>query len=117
MEKKEMSKEMKIALFGLKSILKIAVYIVVILLIISICKRAISFGYQVFHQEPMAEEYTVDITVEIPVGATPSEIGKVLEKNGLVKDGTIFILQEYLSNYHGKIEGLLKKDFQRILIH
>ena len=105
MEKMEMSKGTKAALFGLKSVLKIAIYIVVILLILNICKRAISFGYQVFHQEPMSEEYIIDVTVEIPVEASASEIGSILEKNGLIKDGMIFILQEYLSNYHGKIEG------------
>jgi len=105
MEKKEMSKGMKATLFSVKTILKIVVYIVVILLILNICKRAISFGYQVFHQEPIAQEYGMDVTVNIPVGASASEIGSILEKNGLIEDNLIFVLQEYLSNYHGKIEG------------
>ena len=105
MEKKEMGKGMKVTLFSVKTVVKIAVYAVVILLIINICKRAISFGYQVFHQEPIAQEYAMDVTVEIPGGASPAEIGDILEENGLIKDGTIFILQEYLSSYHGKIEG------------
>jgi UPF0755 protein len=105
MEKKEMSKNTKAVVFGLKTVLKIAVYIVIILLILNVCKRAISFGFQVFHQEPMAAGGGVDITVEIPVEASAGEIGDILEENGLIEDGFVFILQEYLSIYHDKIEG------------
>ena len=90
MEKKEMSKNTKAVVFGLKTVLKIAVYIVIILLILNVCKRAISFGFQVFHQEPMAAGGGVDITVEIPVEASAGEIGDILEENGLIEDGFVF---------------------------
>lgn len=105
MEKKEISTALKRVIFVLKSILKIVIYIALVLLIINLCKGAFSFGYAVLNQEPMTEEQGVDVTVEIPVGADARDIGKILEKNGLIEDWKVFILQELLSNYHDKLQS------------
>lgn len=105
MEKKEISTALKRVIFVLKSILKIVIYIALVLLIINLCKGAFSFGYAVLNQEPMTEEQGVDIKVEIPVGADARDIGKILEKNGLIEDWKVFILQELLSNYHDKLQS------------
>lgn len=95
---------LRIGFFSVKNIVKIALYILIVYLVISICKSAFSFGYAVFNQEPIAETYGMDVTVEIPVGASAAEIGSILEDNGLIRDGKLFILQEFLSNYHGRIQ-------------
>lgn len=92
------------ALFGLKSIIKIAVYLAIVWLVIEICKSAFSFGYEVFYQKPVAETYGKEIVVEIPEEATASEIGVILEEEGLIRDSKVFVLQEFFSNYHGKIQ-------------
>lgn len=104
MKEKRKRTTLRIGFFSAKNIVKIVVYIIIIFLIINICKSAFSFGYDVFNQEPMAEKYGKDVTVEIPVGASAGEVGDILEENGLIKDGNLFILQEFLSNYHGKLQ-------------
>ena len=94
----------KIAVFGVKSIIKLAVYIAIAYLVIEICKSAFSFGYAVFYQKPVAENYGKEITVEIPEEASASDIGKILEEAGLIRDSRVFVLQEFFSNYHDKIQ-------------
>lgn len=105
MEKKEKSTGFQVAFFSLKSILKIVVYIVIILMVLNLCKSAFSFGYEVFNHEPMTSGAGYDITVEIPVGASAGDIGEILEENGLINDSKLFVLQELLSNYHGKLQS------------
>lgn len=105
MAKKRKSTGFRATMFSLKGILRIVIYLIVLVLIINICKSAFSFGYDVFHQEPMSSGIGQDVTVEIPIGASALEIGEILEENGLVKDSKLFFLQEFLSNYHGKLQS------------
>ena len=95
---------LRIGFFSAKSILKVILYIVIAMAVVNACKSAFSFGYEVFNQQPVAKTYGMDVTVEIPVGATAGEIGDILEENGLIRDSKLFVLQEYFSNYHGKLQ-------------
>ena len=105
MEKKEIRAILKGVIFVLLCILKVVIYTVLVLLIINLCRGAFSFGYAVLNQQPMAAENGVDVTVEIPVGASANDVGKILETNGLIEDSRVFIFQELLSNYHGKLQS------------
>lgn len=105
MEKKETGTVLRTVLFVLKSILKLVIYVAIILVVINLCKSAFSFGYAVLNQEPVAEAPGTDVTVEIPVGASASDVGKILEENHLIEDWKVFVLQELLSNYHDKLQS------------
>ncbi len=105
MEKKETGTVLRGVLFVLKSILKLVIYVVIILTVINLCRGAFSFGYAVLNQEAMADVPGTDVTVEIPVGASAVDIGRILEEKGLIEDWKVFFLQELLSNYRGKLQS------------
>lgn len=105
MEKEGKSTGFRATMFSLKGVLRIVVYMIVLVVIVNMCKGAFSFGYKVFHQEPISFGVGQDVTVEIPVGASAGDIGEILEENGLIEDGKLFVLQEFLSNYHDRLQS------------
>lgn len=86
--------------------LRLGLYLCVAIAVIYIGKSAYDFGYAVFNQEPMAsEEDGRDITVVVENGNSVYEIGKTLKNKGLIEDAKIFVVQEKLSNYKGKLQS------------
>lgn len=102
--KKKRNTGYTIAVFGAKGILRILIYILVVCSIILLCKTAYSFGYSIYKQEPMSEAPGQAVTVVVPEGSSTMEIGSILEKKGLVESQWMFMIQEYLSQYHGKMQ-------------
>ena len=45
-----------------------------------------------------------EVTVVIQEGSSVYKIGKTLESKGLIRNAYVFVVQELLSNYHGKLE-------------
>lgn len=105
MAKKKADAGYKAAVFGAKSILKILFYVLVVIVIIYLSKKAYTFGYAVFHQVPMAEEPGQAVTVIIPEDSSAYDIGKALARKGLIEDALIFVVQERLSSYHGDLRA------------
>lgn len=105
MAKRKTDAGYKAAVFGAKSILKILFYVLVVIVIIYLSKKAYSFGYAVFNQVPMAEEPGQAVTVIIKEDSSVYEIGKTLERKGLIEDAAIFVVQERLSSYHGDLKA------------
>ena len=66
--------------------------------------KAYDFGYRVFAEPAVAEGTGIDVVVQIPLGSDASEIGKILKNAGLINDDKLFVAQELLSEYHGKLE-------------
>lgn len=85
-------------------VMRIIVYIAVISLIIWIGKSTYNFGYAIFNQKAMSPENGQEVTVVIKEGTSVYGIGKTLEKNGLIEDAKVFVIQEKLSDYKGKIQ-------------
>ena len=81
-----------------------AVYVAVFVLIIWLGKSVYSFGYHVFKQQPMSPGEGQEVTVVIKEGASVYQIGKTLEKKKLIEDAKIFVVQEKLSIYKGKLK-------------
>lgn len=104
-KKKKKGTGYKIAVFGAKGILRILVYILVGCSIFLLCKTAYSFGYSVFKQEPMAKAPGQAVTVVIPESSSTVDIGEILAKKGLVESPFMFVIQEYLSTYHGDLQA------------
>ena len=85
-------------------VIKIVLIIVVIMFCVSMSHRAYEIGYNIFYEKAVAEKgsgQTVEVT--ITDGMTVTQIGKLLQEKGLIKDEEIFSYQERFSSYHGKI--------------
>lgn len=94
----------QIAVGGITGIIRLLIYACLILMIVYAGRKAYNFGYAVFNQIPVArKDLGEDITVVIKEGQSAADIGKVLEKKGLIPDEFVFVVQERLSNYHKKL--------------
>lgn len=86
----------------------VAKWVLIVVLILFFVKQANRFyqiGYSVFSPTSMdasgsGKEVTVDITKDMSV----RDIGKLLQKDELIANGTVFYYQEMFSVYHGKIQ-------------
>ncbi len=83
---------------------RIIVYIAIFVLIVWLGKSVYSFGYDIFNQQPMSPGEGKEVTVVIKEGSSVYQIGKALEKKGLIEDAKIFYVQEKLSVYKGKLK-------------
>ena len=84
---------------------RFAVYLIVAAVVIYIGKTAYDFGYNIFYQQPMdSEEEGRDVTVAVEEGDSVYQIGRTLESRGLIQDEKVFVVQEKLSNYSGKLQ-------------
>ena len=83
------------------------VRILIVLVLVSFIYKlgfiAYDFGYRVFAERAVSDEPGRDIDVDIPMGSSAMDIGEILENSGLIRDKTLFFVQERLSEYHGKL--------------
>lgn len=84
---------------------RILLYICAVLLIIWIGRSAYSFGYDVFNQQAMSPGEGQEVTVVIKNDATVYQMGKTLERKGLIEDARVFWVQEKISNYRGELKS------------
>ena len=85
---------------------RLGVYLCVAIAVIYIGKSAYDFGYEIFNQKAVAtKENGRDITVVLKKDDSVYQIGKILKKKGLIKDAKIFVVQEKLSSYKGKLQA------------
>lgn len=87
-----------------ETIIKVVVLAFAIMYIFKGISAAYDFGYKVFADEPVSANNGRTITVGIPENADASDVSKMLEDKGIIKDARLFVVQEYLSEYHGKIK-------------
>lgn len=88
----------------LGTILKIAVVIIVVFYVYKAAVVAYDYGYRIFAEEPVSEEPGYDVTIAITSDKDTKDIGELLESRGLIRDSKLFLLQELLSENHGKIK-------------
>ena len=88
----------------LGTVVKIAIAILVIFFVYKASTVAYDYGYRIFAEGPVSEEPGFDVTSAITSDKDVSDIGELLETRGLIRDGKLFVLQELLSEYHGKIK-------------
>ncbi len=86
--------------------LRIAVYIVILVVIAMAGRASYTLGYAVFCQEPMTSEARAkEVEVTVQEGMSVYEIGKLLKSKGLIENPLIFWVQEELSDYRGEIKS------------
>jgi len=88
----------------LELIIKAVVLVIAVMYIIRASAAGYEYGYRVFTEAPVSEGEgrTISVSVEEPVSA--AEVGKMLEERGLIRDAKLFVIQELLSENHGKIQ-------------
>ena len=89
----------------LNFIIRAALIVFVVYVIKNLCLTAYDYGYRIYSEPPMAEGEGVDIVVNIPMGSSVRDTGELLKEHGLIRDEKLFYLQEFFSDYHGKLES------------
>ncbi len=87
------------------TVLKVVFAVVVVMFVYKGAMLAYDYGYRVFAEEPVDAVNGWEINVVIEDGMGPKEIGALLESKGLIKDGTLFYLQNILSKYKGDLKA------------
>lgn len=88
---------------ALETIIKVAVIAGAIVFIFRGATQAYDFGYRVFADQPVSVTGGRTITVGIAEDASVKDIAEMLQEKGLIEDSNLFVVQELLSAYHGKI--------------
>lgn len=81
----------------------ILVMLLVVVGLVELGAFCYDFGYRVFTEAPVDEEPGRDVVVQITSDMSESEIGDMLEDEGLVRDGKLFYAQLKLSAYSGEL--------------
>lgn len=86
------------------TVLKYVILAVAVLFVISFSRKAYSTGYRIFAESAVDTRGNAKtVTVTVKEGMSTAQIGRLLEKEGVIRDGDVFPYQERLSSYHGKI--------------
>lgn len=86
-----------------ETIIKVVVIAAVIVFVMRGATKAYDFGYRVFADEPVSVSGGRTITIGVAENAGVKDIAEMLEEKGLIEDANLFVVQELLSAYHGKI--------------
>lgn len=85
-------------------IIKVALFAFIIMYIFRIATAAYDYGYRVFTEPPLSYGEGRIISVFIEDGDSALDVGEMLQKKGLIRDGRLFMIQELLSEHHGNIQ-------------
>lgn len=103
-DKRQESLGYRIALGGIKGLLRVLLVIAFIVILIFLGRSAYRLGYAVFDEQPVDEGEGRAVTITITDDMSVRQIGMLLRSNGLLtEDPTAFVLQELISEYHGKL--------------
>ena len=78
---------------------RVAVVILAVYVIYQGAELCYDYGYRIFTEPAVETGEGKTVTVTITSNMTPKDIGALFEKKGLVKDGTLFMFQYYLSEF------------------
>ena len=85
-------------------IIKVVALVFIASYIIKTAVAAHDYGYRIFTEAPVSlgEGRVISVSVEEPVSVR--DVGQMLEERGLIRDANLFVIQELLSEDHGKIQ-------------
>lgn len=61
------------------------------------------YGYRIFTEPAVSAGEGRTVTVAITEDMSPADIGRMFESKGLVRDGRLFMIQYYLSEYRENV--------------
>lgn len=85
-------------------VVKVVVFVAIVMFIVNASVRAYDYGYRVFAEEPVSAGEGRTISVIVEDGDSVKDIGGMLQEKGLIRDANLFVVQELLSEQHGKIQ-------------
>lgn len=85
-------------------IIKVALFAYIIIHILRWATAAYDYGYRVFTEPPMSFGDGRIISVYVENDSSALDVGEMLQEKGLIRDGRLFMIQELLSEHHGKIQ-------------
>ncbi len=85
------------------AIFRVVVTIGVVFVIYKGALLCYDYGYRIFTEPAMTSGDGRQVTVAITENMSVSEIGKLFESKGLVRDSKLFILQYYLSEFRADV--------------
>lgn len=85
-------------------VIKIVVLAFLVTYILRGATAAYDYGYRIFTEAPVSlgEGRIISVSVEEPVSVRA--VGSMLAERGLIRDANLFVIQELLSENHGKIQ-------------
>ena len=90
------------------SILSVVVQVMIVLTVVIViyagAMKCYDFGYKIFTDTPISLEPGRDVTIIVNEGSSTRQVGDLLEENKLIPDGTVFVVQEKLSEYAGEMK-------------
>ncbi len=87
-----------------ETVIKIVAAVFIIMFVYDTAVKAYDYGYRVFAEEPMTLGEGRIISIYVKEEDSVKDIGNTLEDKGLIRDANLFIVQELVSEYHGKIQ-------------
>ena len=78
---------------------RIVITALIAMALVRLGEEAYHYGHSVFHTKPLDPEPGRQVAVSIADGTDVVEIGKLLEKMGLIEDWKLFYIQVRLSKY------------------
>lgn len=87
-----------------ETVIKVVALIFIVTYVIRGATAAYDYGFRVFAEEPMEAGEGRIISVSVANGDTAKEVGQMLQDKGLIRDAGLFMIQELLSENHGKIQ-------------
>ncbi len=85
-------------------IFKVVIFVCIVMFIFRTSVTAYNYGFRVFAEEPMSLGEGRTISVYVENVDSVKEIGKMLQERGLIRDANLFVIQEFLSENHGKLQ-------------
>ena len=83
----------------LGAIFRVVVTIAAVYIIYRGALLCYDYGYRVFTEPALSAGEGRTVRVAVTEDMSPADIGRLLEDKGLVRDGRLFIIQYYLSEY------------------
>jgi UPF0755 protein len=87
----------------LNMVFRLSVSCIVIVLVYRLAMYSYHFGYMIFAEASVEPSPGRDITISVEMDDDAYDIGKTLEKRGLISDAKIFYAQSFLLEYRTKM--------------
>lgn len=97
-------KNLKIMLTVFLTILQMTVILAAIYLVYTGAVKCHDYGYRIFAEPPMTDGEGTTVQVAVTETMKPKDIGELFQKKGLIRDGKLFILQYYLSEFRKDVK-------------
>ena len=99
-------KTLILSLSVLDMVFRVVMWVIIVYFVVKGATRCYDLGYRIFTEDAMAPAgYGRDVQVEVPVDFSARELGDLFESKGLSRDGLLFALQYYASEYREGVKG------------